>query len=167
MPQAGAGVALDVLEQRSAGEDVDRLEAAADPEDRDAAVAGRRPGRRLELVAVPVDVPRAVGRLAVAAGSMSAPPVRSRPSIAASAASRSAAGVRGVERGSAVAPWRSTAVDVQLVPAAPSVRVAPRPAAPPASRRSAALRSAGSVIGHGVLQVATANGLVIGRGGAG
>jgi hypothetical protein len=54
-------VALDVLEQRPAGEDVDRLEAATDPEDRHAAGGGRRPRRSLELVPCVVDVLGAAG----------------------------------------------------------------------------------------------------------
>ena len=63
---ARAGVAGDVLEERPPGEDVDRLEPAADAEDRHPALAGDGPGPRLELVAIRFDVLRAAVRLAVA-----------------------------------------------------------------------------------------------------
>ena len=66
VPVAGPRVPLDVLEDRPAREDVDRLEPAADPEHRQAPHLGRGPGLGLELVAVGLDVSRAVDRLAVA-----------------------------------------------------------------------------------------------------
>jgi hypothetical protein len=48
-------VTVEVLDERAAGEDVDRLQAAADPENGDPSRLGLRPRPRLELVAVRLD----------------------------------------------------------------------------------------------------------------
>jgi hypothetical protein len=65
-PVGLADVPGHVLEQTSAGEDVDGLEATADADDRDAPGlrCGPRPG--LQLVTIGLDVPRATVRLTVA-----------------------------------------------------------------------------------------------------
>src|SRR5258707_14789678 len=61
----GTRVTCEVLEERSAGEDVDRLEAAADPEDGQASRVGGSPGGGLQLVPLRLDVDGAQVRGAV------------------------------------------------------------------------------------------------------
>ena len=61
-------MAVDVLAQPPAGEDVDRLEAAADAEDGQAPLLGGVPRRALERVSSALDLVLAVDRLSVEGG---------------------------------------------------------------------------------------------------
>ena len=65
LPIGRAGVVGHILKQLSAGEDVDGLETATNPEHRQRATLGFAPRRQLERVADRVDLAGAVHRLAV------------------------------------------------------------------------------------------------------